>query len=40
MIAHFFQNHLELLFIKFELPLIEQILQILRDGLSDQTFDV
>jgi hypothetical protein len=40
LITHFFNNHLDLLFMKFELPLIEQVLRILQEGLSDPVFDV
>lgn len=40
MINQFFNNHLEVLFLKFDLGLIEKILQLLEEGLSDPIFDV
>jgi len=36
----FFAHHLELLFLKFDMPLIEKMLGLLGSGLSDNVFDI
>ena len=39
-VLHFFNNHLELLFSKFEAELILAILNLLRSGMLGTTFEV
>jgi len=39
-VVHFFTNHLELLFLKFESNLIEAILSLLVNGMSGATFEM
>lgn len=40
MTSHFFKFHLETLFLKFDLVLIEKILKFLVGGFSDNKFDI
>ena len=40
MTSHFFKFHLETLFLKFDLALIEKILKFLMGGFSDNKFDI
>jgi len=40
MTNHFFKFHLETLFLKFDLPVIEKILQFIVGGCSDNKFDI
>lgn len=39
-VVHFFNNHLELLFSKFEANLIEAIMGLLQNGMTGTTFDI
>ncbi len=39
-VVHFFNNHLELLFSKFDASLIEAIMELLMNGMTGNKFDV
>ncbi len=40
LIESFFRNHLELLFFKFDFPLIQKILSFVNSGLQDEIFEI